>query len=354
MVKVKEMSKNNILFVIVIALIVVLSALYLTKDEPPRSIKSSTNCAAGDMDCFENVHLARISENKKVTTLFEKGKKALEEGQLDEAIGAFKKHLQMKPDSFVAYNLLGLAYYQKKEYVKAIKAYKKSVKYEPAYACVYANIGHIYQELNNYDKAIEYYEKSQHYAPNNSLPVYYAGRAYVQKGDLVNALKYLTRAVEMPDPSAEYFLDLGLLYDDLNNMSIDTINKAIELKPDYYEAYNTLGVIYQNKKDFENAISIYMKALEVNPDGYETYNNLGNLYLELKIYDVSAYNYNKGIIINPNFPPLHNNLGLLYLKIKDYEKAEKEFNRALELSPDYEDAKDNLRILNEKTGSSKV
>lgn len=46
--------------------------------------------------------------------------------------------------------------------------------------------------------------------------------------------------------------------------AIVNYNKAIELKPDYAEAYNSRGNAYYSKGDNEQAIKDYTKSIELN------------------------------------------------------------------------------------------
>ena len=52
-------------------------------------------------------------------------------------------------------------------------------------------------------------------------------------------------------------------------------DKALAIKPDYAEAANDRGVIFQNAGDIENAIKYYQKSLAINPNVAKVYNNLG-------------------------------------------------------------------------------
>jgi tetratricopeptide (TPR) repeat protein len=53
-------------------------------------------------------------------------------------------------------------------------------------------------------------------------------------------------------------------------------SKAIELKPDYTEAYINRGVTYKAKGDIDLAIKDYSKAIELKPDYAVAYYNRGN------------------------------------------------------------------------------
>ena len=58
--------------------------------------------------------------------------------------------------------------------------------------------------------------------------------------------------------------------------AVEVYTKAISLKPDYADAYNNLGTVFQDQGKLERAIEAYNKALSIKPDYAEAYNNLAN------------------------------------------------------------------------------
>ncbi|MCK9614063.1 MAG: tetratricopeptide repeat protein [Candidatus Omnitrophica bacterium] len=53
--------------------------------------------------------------------------------------------------------------------------------------------------------------------------------------------------------------------------AITEYNKAIELNPNYAEAYNNRGVAYNVKGSYDQAISDFTRAIEINPSYAEAY-----------------------------------------------------------------------------------
>ena len=64
--------------------------------------------------------------------------------------------------------------------------------------------------------------------------------------------------------------------------------KALVIKPDYYEAHNNLGIAYQQLGQINNSINQYEKALASNPDYSDAHYNLS--YLK-KIYSQRPTDY---------------------------------------------------------------
>jgi tetratricopeptide (TPR) repeat protein len=56
------------------------------------------------------------------------------------------------------------------------------------------------------------------------------------------------------------------------------LNKAIEINPNYAEAYVNRGVLYFGQKKYELALSDYNKAIEINPNLAQAYLGRGGLY----------------------------------------------------------------------------
>ncbi|WP_342362942.1 tetratricopeptide repeat protein [Terrarubrum flagellatum] len=57
----------------------------------------------------------------------------------------------------------------------------------------------------------------------------------------------------------------------------DAYETALRLAPDYPEAHNNLGVVFERARRFEDALRSYKRATELKPDYYEAYYNLGHL-----------------------------------------------------------------------------
>ena len=57
--------------------------------------------------------------------------------------------------------------------------------------------------------------------------------------------------------------------------AIESYKKALEIKPDYAEAYYNMGNALKDKGDPEAAIDSYKQALKIKPDYAEAYNNMG-------------------------------------------------------------------------------
>ncbi len=115
--------------------------------------------------------------------------------------------------------------------------------------------------------------------------------------------------------------------------AIQSFNKAIEADPEYSDAYNYLGLVYDNQGDYNQALYYYRRAFEIKPTDAVIANNLGIVYAVQKDYDNARWYTNKSIELNPNYYNAYNNLGWISQTLGDKEKALEHFLKAYELDP---------------------
>ena len=112
-----------------------------------------------------------------------------------------------------------------------------------------------------YDKAIELYEKAIFYFPYNERSRVNMAIAYYSNGNKDKSIYVLSQAQENNPYAFESFLLLGTIYNEqkLYDQAIDNFLKAIKIKLDSTEAYNGLGIAYQNKGNISNAKESFEK-----------------------------------------------------------------------------------------------
>ena len=115
--------------------------------------------------------------------------------------------------------------------------------------------------------------------------------------------------------------------------SIVQLKKSIEINPNYFQGYNSLGNVFLKKNEFDEAIKSYDKAIKLKNDYFEAYHNRGNAYLKLKKIDKAINNYNLATKFNPNYLAAYKSKVDLYYNFKNYEQALIEIENVLRLDP---------------------
>ncbi len=86
-------------------------------------------------------------------------------------------------------------------------------------------------------------------------------------------------------------------------------------------------------KDFETTIPLLKKAIEENPNFVEAYNQLGICYDELGKNNLALETYTQGIIKDKNFAIIYHNRGNIYKALENYDAAKEDYLTALKLDP---------------------
>ena len=89
-----------------------------------------------------------------------------------------------------------------------------------------------------------------------------------------------------------------------------------------------------------DAIQCFNTVVEENPNDVLAYNHLGSIYAEEKDYDKAVASYQRGLKVDPNHPILHLNLAKALEKQGAGDLAEKEYESALRSKPGWLDAID--------------
>ena len=143
------------------------------------------------------------------------------------------------------------------------------------------------------------------------------------------------RAIAVTEGNYIAYDGRGLLYQQKGqyDLAISDFQKALSANPWYAPAYNNLGLVYNNKGGYDLAISCYNKAIEINPKKVQTYNNRGNAYKGKGQLDSAIADYNKAIEMDPEFAEAYYNRGNAYLNKKDFDRAISDYNKSIELKP---------------------
>jgi tetratricopeptide (TPR) repeat protein len=150
------------------------------------------------------------------------------------------------------------------------------------------SLGGIFLAEDNYPQALEFLNHSLEFNPTYTHSLEYRGICYVKMQEYEKALPDLEQwAADEPD-NMQVYIYLAEVHKGLDNpeKAISALDKAIELNPDNFTAFNNRGTIYFNKlKDYNKALEDFNKVIELNPTYGRAYANRANCYLMLGYYD---------------------------------------------------------------------
>ena len=90
---------------------------------------------------------------------------------------------------------------------------------------------------------------------------------------------------------------------------LEYYRRALDLDPNYIDAYNNLGNALQAVRDYKGAAEAYLAALKIRPDFAVGFNNLGNALRTMGKTDDAIAALEQAIQLRPDYHAAHCNLG---------------------------------------------
>jgi len=118
------------------------------------------------------------------------------------------------------------------------------------------------------------------------------------------------------------------------NKAIDYYSKAIELYPQYHDAYGSRGLAYFRLQKYDQAFEDYQKALKHRPNDDKVLSNLGFIYFLRNQLDSAETVYRKSVAINPRFIDARRNLGAVLAMKKQFPQAIEQWQQGLIYEPE--------------------
>jgi len=124
--------------------------------------------------------------------------------------------------------------------------------------------------------------------------------------------------------------------------AIREFQRALAIRPDYFEAHNNLGAALVLQGRLDEAAPHYQKALEIRPDCEQAHCNLGNVLSSWGRLDEAAAHYQKALEIKSDYAFARYNFALVLARLGRLDEAIIQYRKALEINPNYAEAHNNL------------
>jgi tetratricopeptide (TPR) repeat protein len=192
----------------------------------------------------------------------EKGIIALRYGLTDEAIRYGNLALELDPDHFNAYNLLGSAYFTNREFERSAKAYEKAKALKPEVAEIHRNLGLAYFEMKELEKAEAAFKKAFEMS-GDAEAVFYLARTAYNREDYEAALDWALKAIQKNSKNAGFYNLKGAVLNQMGRYpeAIGSFQAGLVLAPDDVNIQINLGVAHINNEEPEKGRAILEKVL---------------------------------------------------------------------------------------------
>jgi protein O-mannosyl-transferase len=179
---------------------------------------------------------------------------------------------------------------------------------------VLAILAHIQQQYWKNNAAI--FQHALKVTSNNYVAHFGAAAEFFEEGNYEEAIRHYREAVQIKPDYIDALNGLGLSLYQTGKIdeAIEYYRRAIEISPRFIKVYPNLGIALAAKGKFADAISLYNKGLQMAPDSVELHINLGNALARSGKLEEAVKEYEKVLKIAPRNAVAHNNLDIILLQ----------------------------------------
>ena len=196
--------------------------------------------------------------------------------QMDaEAVAAAQVLGQAQPNYARVHNRRGTEFLKQGELKQAVAAFKEALKADPAHAGAHNNLGIAYERMGH-EGAQAQFERAIQLRPDFTHAHFNLARTLMKKGRGAEAVAELQRTIEI-DP--DHVGALNMLGTALGTQqrfveAQSFLERAVDLEPDHAEVRSNLGAAYAGQGRLREAVAQFEAALRIDPDDPEVRENL--------------------------------------------------------------------------------
>jgi tetratricopeptide (TPR) repeat protein len=258
---------------------------------------------------------------------------------LDSKIQEYLKKARLHPHSAILQSNLGNLYAQQKDWERAIAQYEKAIELDENLAIAHRNLAKVMRYVGRQEESVEHFYRAVKLKPSlgNSQEHLQLGHSFLKQGKKERAIQCYRNAIELDPNFIEAYHCLGETFIDRGEQqeAIDCYRQAIAHNPQDLESQYRLAKALTAKDELASAISCYQKLIEAQSDRFEWHYDLADLLRKKELWYEAIKSYHKAIELNPSFPWSYYYLGSIFLTIKRWQKAVDSFEKAIELNPNF-------------------
>jgi tetratricopeptide (TPR) repeat protein len=203
--------------------------------------------------------------------------------QAKNTINQLSRMIEQNPDDAETYYKRGIIRDKLGMYTKAFEDYEQAIKIKPDYAAAYNKRGFHYDtgSGNEKEKAFKDYDQATKLDPNLAEAYYHRAKKYYEMNERQKAQEDYSQAISIYSQATKTnaedkfsYFGRGIAYSNglmffpkngknLLRKAIDDYSVAIDIDPDYAEAYTYRGYIYADLGEYKKASADARKACKL-------------------------------------------------------------------------------------------
>ncbi len=273
---------------------------------------------------------------------------------VDEAITEYQRALESCVDSAEIYYKIAMAFYYKRELEKAINYFKLALEHNTKMAEAHFMIAEIFMKKGDFLEAIESAQRAIQIAPLSSSRAYFLifciqslsnkTKWYKKFSKLIASFitlpfdKYALKEVARKLSYLQFVptlirTSIMIFLHGFNQKILDIYRETIDKAPGFVELYINLGRVYFELKRYDDAICEYKMAIWLDSLNIRAYYYLCQLYEEQRDFDNAIETCKKLIELQPHVADFHCRIAqYLYLR-GDISEAIEHYQTAVTINP---------------------
>lgn len=272
--------------------------------------------------------------------LFLKSEMESNSGRNSETIELLKTALIYDPQAVTVMQRLSVEYYKNAKMAEAISWAESAYELAPERRDVNLLVAGLYTTTKSYSKAEVIYKKLLKKDREDAEALLYLGAVYTEQKMYTKAIEVFKKLTLHPTYNSKHVAHyyIARIYSEQSSNNLSKVKaqlqKAVALKPDFFDAVNMLGVLIEKSEGKKKAYSFYadyqqkqgpnLKLAEMLAQYYISANNLDKAYEQLEILDESG----------EDLIQVKLKMGLILIEKKVYDKAITKLEEILETTPE--------------------
>ncbi len=169
----------------------------------------------------------------------------------------------------------------------------------------------------------------------DSVSLNISGDELYQRGDIPGAVREFKMALLLDTANENVYNSLGVCYGVRNEFdrALEEFETAISLNPEEVMPLYNAGLVCTMKGDNDGALEYFLKAERIGPDIFEVAFHLGKLYVEMKKPQEARPFLERAVALRPESGPAYRFLGECYAALDLTDDAISSFTRAVKINP---------------------
>ena len=266
-------------------------------------------------------------------------------GNIEQAIRAFKYASQLDPNAFDPHLNLVNIYVQKKDMAAAIEEAREGLKLKPKHRDLHLILGNLLrtqaseksgeEQQKMLDEAAAELHLAEELGANKAMVNSTLAVVHVQRGDFDKALEHCDKAIEVKEVLPDAHLIKGILKFKKGDKetAMKELDTAIKQKGKNAEARNTKADILFADGKVDEALAEYKRALKDDEKYHQSMVGVANILIKTQKWEEALAQLEKAQEIKPDDANIIYSIAICLEKLGKTAPAVQKFNEGILVDP---------------------